>query len=102
MLESRLTKTEQELTLVVCRDDDVVRVYTSDRRSMVKLDGLCEKYPDVYRCTWVDAQLLGDGLPMGKRYVFPRRFLRFGVPASVAQRAAARASIARINSMAQS
>lgn len=101
MLEYRLSRDEQELTLTVSRADDDVRVYTSDRMFMRKLDALCERFPGVYRCTWTDGQVLGDGLPMGKKYEFPRRFFRFGRPASDAQIAAARANVARINSAGQ-
>ena len=98
MLDYRLSKAEQELTLTVCRADDDVRVYTSDRVYMRKLDKLCETFPDVYKCSWVDGQVLGDALPMGKRYTFPRRFLRFASPPSEAQRAAARANAAKMHS----
>lgn len=98
MLDYRLSREEQELTLTVCRADDDVRVYTSDRLYMRKLDGLCERFPDVYRCIWTDKQIMGDSLPLGRKYEFPRRFLRFGVPASAAQIAAARVNMAKINS----
>ena len=101
MLNYKLTRDEQELTLTACRADDDVSVYASDRTFMRKLDGLCERFPDVYRCVWIDGQVMGDGVPMGKRYTFPRRFLRFARPASDAQREAARANVAKINSTVQ-
>lgn len=101
MLDYRLTRDEQELTLTVCRADDDVRVYTSDRLYMRKLDKLCETFPDVYKCSWVDGQVLGDSLPMGKRYTFPRKYLRFAAPPSEAQRAAARANAVKMRSASQ-
>ena len=96
MLDHRLTREEQELTLTICRADDDVQVYTSDRIYLRKLDRLCELFPGEYRCVWTDNQVLGDSLPMGKRYTFPRRFLRFAAPPSEAQRAAARANAAKM------
>ena len=100
-MDYRLSTQEQELTLTVVRADAVVRVYTSDRVYMRKLDKLHEEHPDVYKRTWTDTQIMGDGLPMGVRYEFPRRYLRFGRPASAAQVTAARANMARINSTGQ-
>lgn len=97
-LRYKLTAAEQETTLIACRDNDEVVAYTSDRLTMRKLDGLCERFPAVYCCVWTDGQVLGDGLPMGKRYTFPRRYLRFGHPASVAQVEAARANAAKMRS----
>lgn len=94
----KLAAAEQETTFVHCHGDIEATVYTSDRARMVKLDALCEQFPDVYRCVWVDSQIMGDGLPMGKRYSIPARYVRFAKPASAAQLAAARAGMAKINS----
>jgi len=101
MLDYRLSRDEQELTLTVTRSDDVVTVYTSDRVHMRQLDKLCAQYPGVYVTVWTDKQTMGDGLPLGRRYTFPRRYLRFGHPATDAQRAAARANMFKINSAAE-
>ena len=95
----RLMASEQETTFVHCHGDVEATVYTSDRARMLKLDALCEQFPDVYRCVWVDPQIMGDGLPVAKRYSIPSRYIRFAKPASTAQLAAARASVAKINSM---
>ena len=101
MLDYRLSKAEQEMTLTVCRSDDDVHVYASDRVFLRKLDGLCAEFPEVYRKTWTDPQILGDGLPMGAKYTFPRRYLRFGHPASAAQIEAARANAVKMRSTSQ-
>lgn len=98
MLDYRLSREEQELTLTVTRSDSLVTVYTSDRIHMRQLDGLCKRYPDTYKCVWTDCQVLGDGLPMGRRYTFPRRYLRFGHPASAAQIEAARVNALKMRS----
>ena len=97
MLNYKLTAAEQETSVVCCRADNAVTVFTSDRRDMKRLDTLCERFPEVYHRTWVDDQIMGDGLPMGKKYTFPRRFFRFVTPRSDAQRAAAarNAAVAR-------
>ena len=94
----KLTAAEQETTFVHCRSDVEAVVFTSDRLRMMKLDEMCEQFPDVYRCVWVDSQIMGDGLPAGKRYSIPARYVRFAKPASAAQLAAARASVSKINS----
>ena len=98
MLDYRPTKEEQELTITTTRAGDLADVYTNDRTYMRKLDGLCDRYPETYRRTWADNQVMGDGLPFGVRYQFPRRLLRFGRPASDVKIAAGRAAAARMNS----
>lgn len=97
-MKYKLTEQEQEMTLTVVRADDVVTCYTSDRVYMRKLDKLHQEFPDVYKRTWEDGQVMGDGLPMGVRYEFPRRYLRFGKPASEAQQAARRANAVKMRS----
>lgn len=97
-MDYRLSTQEQELTLTAVRADDVVTCYTSDRVYMRKLDKLHQEFPDVYRLVWTDSQIMGDGAPMGKRYQFPRRYLRFGKPASEAQQAARRANAVKMRS----
>jgi hypothetical protein len=93
----RLAPEEQETTFATCKTDGNVRVYTSCRDDMRRLDAMCERYPDVYTKTWTDGTILADGHPAGARYEFPKRFLRLGKPASEAQLAAARANVDRIN-----
>lgn len=97
-MKYKLTEQEQELVVTVTRADDVVTCYTSDRVHMRKLDKLHQEFPDVYRLVWTDSQIMGDGAPMGKRYQFPRRYLRFGKPASEAQQAARRANAVKMRS----
>lgn len=98
MLDYRLSMQEQELTIRVSRDEERVRVYASDRAAMKKLDRLCALFPGEYVNTWTDGQIMGDGLPMAKKYTFPRRYLRFGKPASAAQVEASRMKLLKINS----
>ena len=98
MLTYRLTAQEQETTYATCKAEGNVRVYTSCRDDMRRLDAMCERYPDIYTRVWVDAQIMGDGKPQGCRYEFPKRFLRLGHPASAAQIEAARANAAKMRS----
>lgn len=101
MLSYRLSLSEQETHISFTRDSDTANVYTSDRLEMAKLDKLARTFPNHYKIVWVDSQILGDGQPMGKKYTVPKRYIRYGKPASDAQRAASARSIARINSKAQ-
>lgn len=94
----RMALEEQETTYATCKVDGNVRVYTSCRDDMRRLDAMCERYPDIYTKTWTDSTILADGQPAGVRYEFPKRYLRLGHPASAAQMAAARANVEKINS----
>lgn len=104
-----LNKIEQETiintdndntSIMYDRSEPMASVYTADRNRMKKLDKLCEQYPDVYTCYWVDDLIMKDGKPRGKKYSFPTRFLKFSKPASKAQIEAARANMSKINSKA--
>lgn len=98
MLNYRLSSAEQETTLTYTRTDAEAVMYTSDRLRMAKMDKLCQQHPEAYRCIWIDDQILGDGLPMAKRYSVPVKLLRFAKPATEAQKAAGRRNLARISS----
>ena len=98
MLSYKPCNDEQETLITFYRGDGDASIYTADRQMMKKFDALCAGYPDDYECTWTDTQILGDGLPMAKRYRMPLKLLRFGKPASDAQRSAARNNLNKINS----
>ena len=83
---------EQETTVTMSRDMTLAKIYTSDRLVMAKLDKLCEMHPDAYACVWTDSQIMGDGLPMGKKYTAQKSRIRFAKPASEKKREAARRS----------
>ena len=71
---------EQETTVTINRAETEATIYTCDRRYMRKLDKLCESAPDAYKCVWVDSQVMGDGLPLGKKYTAPAKLIRFNKP----------------------
>lgn len=71
---------EQETTVNMSREEKTAKIYTSDRRMMQKMDKLCQERPDVYQCVWVDPVIMGDGLPMGKRYQCMSKAIRFAKP----------------------
>lgn len=81
----KLTLAEQETTVTMSRDLHTAQIYTSDRLVMSKLDKLCADYPDTYKCEWVDKHVMGDGLPMGKRYTVNKKYVKFRKPASAAK-----------------
>lgn len=80
----RLPLAEQETTVTMTRDDKTARIYTSDRLVMAKLDKLCAEFPETYKCIWVDDQIMGDGLPMGKKYEVNKKYVKFRKPVSQA------------------
>lgn len=81
----KLTLAEQETTVTMSRDLHTAQIYTSDRLVMSKLDKLCVDYPDTYKCEWVDKHVMGDGVPMGKRYTVNKKYVKFRKPASAAK-----------------
>jgi len=101
MLSYRLSCAEQETTITYVRTDAEAVMYTSDRLRMAKMDKLCQQHPEAYRCIWTDDQILGDGLPMAKRYSVPVKLLRFGKPMSEARLEAGRKAAARMRAKAQ-
>ena len=106
MLDYKLNDAEQETvinkgsetTIRYDKVEPVAEIYTASRREMNRLDKLCKQYPDIYKCIWIDTQIMGDGRPMGKRYTMPIKILRYGKPASEAKKAAARENASKINS----
>jgi len=80
----KLTKEEMETTVNWCAADSMATIDCADPAIIRKLDRLVEQYPDVYKITRVDQTCLA------KMYSIPARFIRFGKPASAAQREAAR------------
>lgn len=97
-MKYKLPPNEQELTLVVTRADNAVHVYSTDRRYQRVLHRLCREYPEVYREVWSDPEIAGDGLPVGVRFEFPKKYLRFGKPSTEAQQAARRANAMKMRS----
>lgn len=82
MLNYRLPSDEQETVISHNRAGKMARIYTSDRLVMPKLDKLCREHPNVYKCVWSDPQILGDGLPMAKKYEVEKKYVRPRKPMS--------------------
>jgi len=79
-----LSKEEQETTINWCAADTIVNIDTADPVLIRKLDQRVKQFPDEYHCTSVDP------LYNAKQYTAPLRYIRFGKPASKAQKEAAR------------
>ncbi len=75
------TRDEQETSVVWDEFEQIAHIYVSSPVSMRKLDKLVEEFPDVYKCMWTDK----DG--SAKKYTVPKKFIRFGKPASEAKKA---------------
>ena len=80
----RLPLAEQETTVTMIRAEHTASIYTSDRLVMARLDKLCAEFPETYKCIWVDTQIMGDGLPMSKKYEAHKKYVKFRRPVSQA------------------
>lgn len=81
-----LTKAEQETIIRWDAEERTAHIDTAYPPMIAKLDKLVTAYPDTYKCVFVDK------LYHAKKYEVPAAFIRFGKPASEAQKAAARAN----------
>lgn len=79
-----LTRSEQETVIVWDAEFRTATIDTADPVTIRKLDKLVAEYPEEYRL------VLEDTLYGAKRYEVPARYIRFGKPASEAQREASR------------
>lgn len=77
-----LTRAEQEVIILWDAETRMATIDSADPVTCRKLDKLAAEYPDTYRIVSVDA-LYG-----AKRYEVPSSYIRFGKPASDAQREA--------------
>lgn len=82
-----MTREEQETTISWDASTKTADIFTADPAVMRRLGRLAVEFPDVYRCTKVDAKY------ENKFYAVPVRFIRFGKPASDAQREANRMNV---------
>lgn len=77
----KLTRAERETTIRWDALDRIASIDSADPVTIRKLDKLVAQYPDTYRCIRV------DDVYHAKRYEVPAKYIRFGKPASDAQRA---------------
>ena len=77
-------KAEQETTIRWDAEERIAHIDTAYAPMIAKLDKLVEAHPDTYKCVFVDERY------HAKKYRVPAAFIRFGKPASEAQKAAAR------------
>jgi hypothetical protein len=82
----KLSKAEQETIIRWDAEERIAHIDTAYPPMIDKLDKLVEAFPDTYRCVFVDE------LYHAKKYRAPASFIKFGKPASEAQKAAARAN----------
>lgn len=75
---------ERETIINWSMADKTATVFTADPAVIRKLDKLCKEHPEVYRMIRHNER---DGM---KEYTAEARYIRFGKPASEAQREAAR------------
>lgn len=69
---SELTRWEQETVVNYNNEEKIATVYTADPVVQRKLDKLCEKYPEHYKCTKEDS--------VAKWYSFEKKLVSFRPP----------------------
>lgn len=79
-----LTRAEQETVIVWDAEARTATIDTADPVTLRKLERLAAQFPEAYRL------VSEDTLYNAKRYEVPAQYIRFGKPASDAQREAAR------------
>lgn len=84
-----MTREEQETTICWDAATKMADIFSADPSVIRKLDKLVAEYPDVYRCTKVDAKY-GN-----KFYQVPAKYIRFGKPTSEARREASRNALSK-------
>ncbi len=77
-------RAEMETTIRFDAEEKTAHIYTADPVYLRKLDKLTETNPESYRLIWTEP---GGG---AKKYEAPARLIRFGKPASEAQKESAR------------
>ena len=86
----KLIKAEQETIIRWDAEERIAHIDTAHAPMIAKLDKLVAAYPETYKCVFVDS------LYKAKKYKVPASYIRFGKPASEAQKAAARESMKAI------
>ena len=85
----QFTKYEMETIVNYNEDEAEASIYTASKNVMRKLDNLCERYPDTYRCI--------DREDYQATYRCPKGYINFKKPRSAAQVEAARAAASKMN-----
>lgn len=67
--------TDQETIINWMRGDEFAEVYTSDTTIMTKLDKLCKKHPENWKC--VSVETINEGDIASKMYKCPRKMVSF-------------------------
>ena len=80
----QISRVEQETTIRWDAAENVAHIYTAHPVTLRKLEGLSAEYPDVYRLVWTDTQY------PARKFEVDAKYIRFGKPASEAQKRAAR------------
>lgn len=84
VLKYKHIKAEQETIIRWDAEERIAHIDTAQASMISKLDRLVAAFPDTYKCVFVDK------LYQAKKYEVPASFIRFGKPASEAQKAAGR------------
>jgi hypothetical protein len=84
MADYKLTQAEREVIIRWDMEEKIAYIDTANPVTIRKLDALVAEFPETYQCVSEDA------IYDAKKYTVPASFIRFGKPASEAQKAAGR------------
>ncbi len=88
---------ERETSINFSDANDEATIYTASGPMLTKLERLCREYPEMYRRT--AAETAENGRLIAGRYsVANKRLIRFGKPASAAQKEASKANAIKMRS----
>ena len=80
----RYSRTERETSIVWDEEERIANIYTASQITMRKLNRLCEAYPQEYQRIRVEKD--ADGTITAAKYTTACKYVRFGKPASEAQK----------------
>ncbi len=90
----RFTRLEQETTVVMNAEEATAEVFTADPVYLRKLKKLHEEFPDTYIQNSLNQD--SDDTILSATYTVPKKFIRFGKPASAARIAAGQQAAERM------
>lgn len=67
-----LTRYERETYITFNEEDELAVLTTRSKSVMTKLDKLCERFPETYKCSYRHKDQA--------EYTFHKRFVRYGTP----------------------
>lgn len=68
-----IPKNEQETVINISRDSNTAKIYSTDKTMLTRLDKMCEKAPQYYKCTSEDKSEKNNTI--SKEYICTNKYL---------------------------